>query len=48
MIEYIKGHYYKCTGFPGLVELVNVEGEFAKVRYRGMVVKIALSKLTNL
>jgi hypothetical protein len=48
MIEYIQGHYYKCTGFPGLVELVNVEGDNAQVRYRGLVVKIALSKLTNL
>ena len=48
MIEYIKGNYYKCSGLPGLVELVNVEGEFAKVRYRGRVVKISLSKLTNL
>lgn len=48
MTEYIKGHYYKCAGLPGLVELVNVEGEFAQVRYRGLVVKIALSKLTKL
>jgi hypothetical protein len=48
MIEYIKGHYYKCSGLPGLVELVNVEGDNAQVRYRGMVIKISLSKLTKL
>jgi len=48
MIEYIKGNYYKCAGLPGLVQLVKVEGDNAKVWYRGMVVKISLSKLTNL
>jgi hypothetical protein len=48
MIEYIKGNYYKCAGLPGLVELVNVEGDNAQIRYRGMVIKISLSKLTNL
>jgi len=46
--KHTKGHYYKCAGMPGLVELVKVEGDSAHVRYRGNVIKVSLSKLIKI
>lgn len=48
MKEYSKGHYYKCDGLPGLVELVKVEDSDANIKYRGNVIKVKLSKLSKI
>ena len=46
--QYTNGHYYKCSGLPGLVELVKIEGDSAQVRFRGNIIKVSLCKLQNI